>query len=506
MGSKPDSDKSITLEAKHLLRLKVEAVDAGRHKVTAIRLLSDFTCLVSESTIDKIRPKGLFRAAGRSNERSSGDTSFSRESRTGDASFDAQVSIDIGLPKSLSRYSKRKTFCAPARILVCRCYGGQMWSITGRVDGRATEQQLNTWLADTQKRLLTDELNEFYEELLKILPRVDLTADLTVVGKSYRPGADADESQPVSIKLITDVLRERIFFVDREPKMGRTNEAPQTSRTPPADRLQGAVLIAGRTKSCKSLITRGLIHQLLTDSASYSALQNATNRRPHFVTCEDPIEVLFEDGDTSKEDVRDKAIDYTPRDKTMGDYSDLNSCFRDALRQTPACFLVGEARTDEDIKATLEFAATGHLVFATMHAGSLIDVFSKIFKATKAATPAARGLAAQALLAVIHLQPISINHSTHGKLSMVMPALWRRSPASTASLVSAGVGAIMPNFPGSTQQEAKSTNAAHDCLGRQYFTKLLFDEVQKTNMTFAAKAALIKETVAHARKLDLSGT
>lgn len=396
----------------------------------------------------------------------------------------------------------------PARVVGVRCYAGRRTSITGRVETGDIQKKLDVWLGKIHQNI--EHRGPLQEELKKWIPALlpgPAKLDMATVGKTYAASGKVSATQPVSIRSIVSMLHEEIFYLGKAAASSKDVSAGDDARRlpPSADRLHGAILIAGRTKSCKSLITRGLIHSFLTSESIYRFLCSTSDRRPHLVTCEDPVETWFEPRERSDNPFR--MVDYTPRDRTCGDYRALADCFRNGLRQTPACFLAGEVRDDDDIRSVLEFAATGHLVFATLHAGSLVDLFNKVFEATKANTPATRGLASQSILAAVHLQLATqtVSGDPAKSASMVIPALWRRTPASTAALVSAGVGALMPNCPTSFRNQSRVTNAAYDSLGRQFFARQLLESCRMSS-PFLESPELIGQFINEARRLDLSGT
>lgn len=400
-----------------------------------------------------------------------------------------------------------------ARLLACRSHGGKRVSLTTRIDSdaikRATDT-VNAWLRNITKgdstSLGTSTPTFNVDDLKKQIGLRQLVTTPKDWEKSaYSPSDHASVERPVSVRAITSELHQHIFYrQDLRNSDTVAGEKLLQPTAPKPENMQGAVLVAGRTKSAKSIITRGIIHTLFSHKATYETMCGDSSRRPHLITCEDPVEKYFEEERAPLRTGEHRLLDYTPRDFTAEDYVDLESCFRDALRQTPACVFIGEARTDADIQAILNFAATGHLVFATMHSGSLIDVFSRIFAATDARTASARGLVAQRLLSVVHLQhlaedPSQVDSGT--EVSMVVPSLWRRTPASTAALVSGGIGSLMPNTP------APGKAQKFDCLGRLYFANLFLKNIGSgkpgdKDISGNSRNGLI----AKARELDLHGT
>lgn len=229
--------------------------------------------------------------------------------------------------------------------------------------------------------------------------------------------------------------------------------------------LHGLILVTGATASAKSLIARGLIDDYLKES-----LQIA-KRRQHLVTLEDPIEKHFLP--INDELLKNHAgnpneaipipthaigVDYTPRLKENGIPS-LGDALSDALRQTPKVFFVGETREAEDWKEIMKFAGSGHLVVTTAHAGSLVESFELIFKSNKVKSAAARNHIASRILGVIHLKRLKIND-----LSVLLPSVWRRTPASVNDLTAAGFKSLLPG-----------NGESDPSLGRKYFASKLLE-------------------------------
>ena len=118
---------------------------------------------------------------------------------------------------------------------------------------------------------------------------------------------------------------------------------------------KGLVLVTGPTGSGKS-----------TTLAAILDLANQ-KRKDHILTIEDPIEFVH------------------PRkgclvnQREVGTHTEsFKSGLRAALREDPDVVLVGEMRDLETIAIALETAATGHLVFGTLHTSSAIGTIDRI--------------------------------------------------------------------------------------------------------------------------------
>ncbi|HEV3439617.1 MAG TPA: type IV pilus twitching motility protein PilT [Gemmata sp.] len=135
-------------------------------------------------------------------------------------------------------------------------------------------------------------------------------------------------------------------------------------RTPEAIRSliirpRGLFLVTGPTGSGKTTSLASMIN-FLND-----------NYDRHIITLEDPIEYFHKH---KKSTVNQREIGI--------DCPDFKEGIRRALRMDPDVILVGEMRDLETIRAALEAAETGHLVFGTLHtsgAASTIDRVITVF-------------------------------------------------------------------------------------------------------------------------------
>jgi len=122
---------------------------------------------------------------------------------------------------------------------------------------------------------------------------------------------------------------------------------------------KGLVLVTGPTGSGKSTTLAAII-----DHAN-------KERHDHIITVEDPIEFVHQSQGCL---VNHREVGMHTRT--------FSSALRGALREDPDIILVGEMRDLETIELALTAAATGHLVFGTLHTPSaaktidrVIDVF-----------------------------------------------------------------------------------------------------------------------------------
>jgi len=221
----------------------------------------------------------------------------------------------------------------------------------------------------------------------------------------------------------------------------------------PTRPAKGLLVLAGATKSGKSTAARGLI-SLYLDQAS--SLLGPSDRHPHFITWEDPIEVLLAD---SPQNAFDRfGISYTPREKGSATHT-LQDVTIDALRQTPTVFYMGEIRETTDWEAALQFAGTGHFAVATMHAGSLTESLATILSSVGALdSPNRRSFFAQRIHSIVHLIDFE---------QLKLPSLWKNTPTSVAALISDGLSSILPHSIDGTNTSYLST------VGRSWFANHL---------------------------------
>ncbi len=122
---------------------------------------------------------------------------------------------------------------------------------------------------------------------------------------------------------------------------------------------KGLILVTGPTGSGKSTTLAAMM--------DYANLQ----RHDHIITVEDPIEFVH------------RSQNCLVQHREVGIHTrSFGAALRGALREDPDVLLVGEMRDLETIELALTAAATGHLVFGTLHTSSaakavdrVIDVF-----------------------------------------------------------------------------------------------------------------------------------
>ncbi|MBI4437199.1 MAG: type IV pilus twitching motility protein PilT [Candidatus Omnitrophica bacterium] len=118
---------------------------------------------------------------------------------------------------------------------------------------------------------------------------------------------------------------------------------------------KGLVLVTGATGSGKSTTLASMINKINSE------------RKCHVITVEDPIEYVFKN---------DKAL---IQQREVGeDTLSFAQSLRRILRQDPDVILIGEMRDLETIRAALNIAETGHLVFATLHTSDAVSSINRV--------------------------------------------------------------------------------------------------------------------------------
>lgn len=118
---------------------------------------------------------------------------------------------------------------------------------------------------------------------------------------------------------------------------------------------RGLILLVGSTGSGKS-------------STIASMLDHRNSLRSgHILTIEDPIEFLF----TNKKSIVNQ--------REIGtDSNNIKVALRNSLRQAPDCILISEIRDEITMAAAMDYAQSGHLVLATLHANNSYQAINRI--------------------------------------------------------------------------------------------------------------------------------
>ncbi len=436
--------------------LEVKEANGNPVQNNYARLKQHLPDTIAGVTPDKLADKNLIRTLLRELDvllkSSNLDDLFTSASLSRATEEEKKILEQVGDPTARAKLSGYLKFCRlfgdsikplAERVRVGRglaglSYEGKVWSLSFREQesevGYAPDSEVDGNLNSIEELCYA-----LYEEILHVPCHVE-TTDTGTDGGADPPGYQ-------------DRIRQH-----RERKLSE---------------VSGLIVISGATNSAKSLIARGLIHLYLENVNNHQK----SERLPHLVTFEDPIEKFFANrvyepvGAHPQLNVvmsaAGRKVDYTPRQQDT-DSGSLQDALLDALRQTPKVFFVGETRRKEDWQSLVDFAATGHLVVTTAHAGSLIEAMHKIFLALEATTPAARNEVASCLLAVVHLKRTKMENHPFGVL---VPALWRRVPRGLNSLTAEGLASVLPNSNSDIKDPCS-------CLGRSYFANQLMELAQ----------------------------
>ena len=118
---------------------------------------------------------------------------------------------------------------------------------------------------------------------------------------------------------------------------------------------RGLVLMVGATGSGKS-----------TTLAAMLDFRNE-KKSGHILTIEDPVEFIF----------RNKKSIVNQREVGT-DTLDFRIALKNALRQAPDCILIGEIRDRDTMTAAIQYAQSGHLCLATLHANNSYHAMNRI--------------------------------------------------------------------------------------------------------------------------------
>ncbi len=118
---------------------------------------------------------------------------------------------------------------------------------------------------------------------------------------------------------------------------------------------RGLLLMVGATGSGKS-----------TSLASMLDYRNE-QKTGHILTLEDPIEFIFQN---KKSIVNQREVGT--------DTLDFRTALKNALRQAPDCILIGEVRDKDTMTSAIQYAQSGHLCLATLHANNSYHAMNRI--------------------------------------------------------------------------------------------------------------------------------
>ena len=122
-----------------------------------------------------------------------------------------------------------------------------------------------------------------------------------------------------------------------------------------AMKKRGIILLVGATGTGKSTTLAAMIGH------------RNQNSRGHIITIEDPIEYVHQH----------KGCIVTQREVGIDTLS-FEEGLKNTLRQAPDVILIGEIRNREVMSYAIQYAETGHLVFATLHANNANQAIDRI--------------------------------------------------------------------------------------------------------------------------------
>jgi len=120
-------------------------------------------------------------------------------------------------------------------------------------------------------------------------------------------------------------------------------------------RKRGLVLVVGATGSGKTTSIAAMLDHRNGEKAG------------HILTLEDPIEFVFK---SKKSIVNQREVG--------SDTKVFQTALKNALRQAPDCILIGEIRDRDTMTSSLQYAQSGHLCLATLHANNSYHALNRI--------------------------------------------------------------------------------------------------------------------------------
>lgn len=162
-------------------------------------------------------------------------------------------------------------------------------------------------------------------------------------------------ARPIPRRIPT--LDELELLPARPDNAGQMVDPLDTLRTL-ALRKKGIVIVTGQTGSGKSTTLAAMIDVV------------NTTRQTHIITIEDPVEFIH----------RDKLSFFNQRE--VGPHDDVPTFelgVEHAMRQAPGIILIGEIRNRDTMRAALQAAETGHMVFCTLHTRDAPGTIQRIY-------------------------------------------------------------------------------------------------------------------------------
>lgn len=137
--------------------------------------------------------------------------------------------------------------------------------------------------------------------------------------------------------------------------MEKLGLSPKVVNVVTQSKAGGLILVTGPTGSGKSTTIQALIEHLNVTGAF------------NIITIEDPVEFVFT-----------PAKSIIAQREVGGQVGSFDRALRSAMRENPDIIVIGEVRDYATVKAAMQAAETGHLVFATLHTKRVYSTVSRI--------------------------------------------------------------------------------------------------------------------------------
>ena len=170
--------------------------------------------------------------------------------------------------------------------------------------------------------------------------------------------AITDQAQQARFRVSAFIQRDMAGMILR--KIENNIPTVEELRLPPslkelAMKKRGIILLVGATGTGKSTTLAAMIGH------------RNQNSHGHIITIEDPIEFVH----------KHRGCIITQREVGIDTHS-FEAGLKNTLRQAPDVILIGEIRNREVMSYAIQYAETGHLVFATLHANNANQAIDRI--------------------------------------------------------------------------------------------------------------------------------
>ncbi len=231
-------------------------------------------------------------------------------------------------------------------------------AIVLRVKG---ELRLATYISKSQSQNIVGRIKVLSNMRLDITDKSQDGAFVAHLKKVIDPLGDICDQKSINIRAATapTVFGEnivcRIFAFDTNDgfaldKLGMT-ESDLSILSRALNKDFGLILVSGPTGSGKT-------------TTLYSCLNYLVSKSRIIVTLEDPVEVV---------------LPHIRQIKVQPEYGfDFSDALKGVLRQDPDVIMVGEIRDPATASLAVQAALTGHLVLATIHAPSALEIIDRL--------------------------------------------------------------------------------------------------------------------------------